>query len=117
NPVNKPLNDFVRLLPNGSPDPTFDTGTGFEVVFPGSVAAINIQPDQKILIGGNFQLVNDVPRTKIARLNANSTLDPTFQISTGGTGNYFSQIWSFSSIRTQSDGKILVSGGFDYFVS
>ncbi len=117
---NPPLgyrNDFVRLLPNGKPDPTFITGTGFQNYFPGYVQGINIQPDGKILIGGNFNLVNDVPRRGIARLNADSTLDPTFQISTGGTANYFSQIGRFSIIRTQSDGKILVSGDFRYIVN
>jgi uncharacterized delta-60 repeat protein len=110
-------NDFVRLLPNGSPDPAFNTGIGFQNYFPGFVGTINVQPDQKILIGGGFHFVNEVPRRGIARLNADSTLDPTFQISTGGTANYFSQIWSFSNIRTQSDGKIVVSGDFSYIVN
>lgn len=117
-PVNMFRNDFVRLFPNGSPDLTFNIGgDGFQTGFPGFVGAINVQPDGKILIGGRFELVNDVPRSNIARLNANSTLDPTFQISTGGTANYFSEIWSFSNIRTQSDGKIVVSGSFSYFVN
>jgi uncharacterized delta-60 repeat protein len=110
-------NDFVRLLPSGSPDPNFNTGIGFQNYHPGFVGTINVQPDQKILIGGGFHFVNDLPRSYIARLNTDSTLDPSFQISTGGTANYFSQIWSISNIRTQSDGKIVVSGFFDYRVN
>jgi uncharacterized delta-60 repeat protein len=110
-------NDFVRLLPNGSPDPTFNTGIGFQSFAPSSVTAINIQPDGKILIGGNFHLVNDVPRYKIARMNADSTLDTSFQINTSGSGNYFNNITSIHTIRTQSDGKILVSGGFTFVVN
>src|SRR5207248_3253889 len=103
--VNTMRYDFVRLSPNGSPDPTFNTGVGFQTIVPGSVWAINVQPDGKILIGGDFNLVNEVPRLGIARLNSNSTLDTTFQINTNGTGNSFSQVVYFSNIRTQSDGK------------
>ena len=110
-------NDFLRLLPNGSPDPTFNTGMGFQSFYPGLVFTINVQADSKILIGGNFDFVNDVPQPNITRLNADSTLDTSFQISTGGTANYFSRISEFTNIRTQSDGKIVATGDFAYVVN
>ena len=110
-------NDFVRLLPNGSPDPNYLTGIGFQNYFPGGVSAITVQPDQKILIGGNFNHVNDVPRRAIARLNWNSTLDESFQINTSGTGNYFLHVRYFSNIIVQSDGKIVATGDFEYWVN
>jgi len=109
-------NDFVRLFPDGSLDPTFDTGEGFQTFAPSSVHAINVQPDGKILIGGEFTFVNGVPRYRIARVNPDSTIDPTFNINSGGAG-YFTYIGSFSNIRTQSDGKIIATGAFSYFVN
>jgi len=43
-------------------------------------------PDGKILIGGDFTLVNGVSVKGIARLNANGTLDTTFNVGEGLTG-------------------------------
>jgi uncharacterized delta-60 repeat protein len=110
-------NDFVRLLPNGSPDPAFNTGIGFQTFNPSRVNAINVQPDGKILIGGEFGFVNDVPRSKIARINPDSTLDTSFQINTSVTGNYFTTISSFHYISALNDGKIIVKGSFTYRVN
>ncbi len=59
----------------GSLDPTFDVGTG---VAQHSVNAIAVQPDGKIIIGGDFLVYNGVSRIRLARLNANGSLDPTF---------------------------------------
>ena len=42
---------------------------------PGEVNAIAVQSDDKIIIGGNFEMVNGVPRNNIARLNADGSLD------------------------------------------
>src|SRR5437867_1412218 len=41
------------------------------------MAAIAIQPDGKVIIGGSFQAVNNVPRRNIARLNSNGSVDLT----------------------------------------
>ena len=43
-----------------------------------SVFAIKIQADGKILIGGFFTNVGGQPRSRIARLNPDGTLDTTF---------------------------------------
>src|SRR5688500_14543506 len=45
-----------------------------------SVHAFALQPDGKILIGGTFRTVNGVHRMGIARLNADGSLDPTFDL-------------------------------------
>ena len=42
----------------------------------GSVSAIVRQPDGGIVVGGHFTLVNGVPRSNLARFNADGTLDP-----------------------------------------
>ena len=44
----------------------------------GAVYAIAVQPDGKIVIGGDFSRVNGVKRNNIARLNADRTLDTTW---------------------------------------
>ena len=74
----------ARVRPNGTLDPTY--GTGGIVTLPiGSTAvgyAINIQPDGKVVLGGNGNAKDGTPIGAIARLNTNGTLDPTF--GTGG---------------------------------
>ena len=44
----------------------------------GAVRVVVVQPDGKILIGGNFSAVLGVARNNIARLNMDSTLDTAF---------------------------------------
>jgi uncharacterized delta-60 repeat protein len=62
-----PALGLVRLNADGTFDPTFQAGTGFELA--GYVQAITLQADGKVLIGGGFITVNGVPRIGIARLN------------------------------------------------
>jgi uncharacterized delta-60 repeat protein len=117
-PSPNPINHFIRLTPAGTPDPAFNAGgIGFQVITPGNVRAIETQPDGKILLGGKFDAVNDILRAKIARLNADSTLDTSFQTNTSGSGNRFSRLAEFYHIRAQNDGKIVVSGDFDYVLN
>ena len=107
-------NYFSRLYPNGTLDTTFNAGgIGFQSTNPGSIRTIAVQTDGKILIGGKFDMVNDSVQFKIARLNADSSLDTTFQFSTYGA-NIFTQIIDIFNIKVQPDGKILVSGSFTY---
>ncbi len=110
-----PLNNFVRLKPDGTPDPAFNPGgIGFQTILPGSIRAIEPQPDGKIYLGGKFDLINNIACPKIARLNADSSVDPSFQINTSGSGNRFSLITDVYHIRALANGKIVVSGWFDY---
>jgi hypothetical protein len=49
-----------------------------------SVYSLAMQPDGKVLIGGDFdQLYGASPRNRIARLNVDGTLDATFDPGTG----------------------------------
>ncbi|MGQ9897189.1 MAG: delta-60 repeat domain-containing protein, partial [Acidobacteriota bacterium] len=57
----------------------------------GRVNAIVIQPDGKVLIGGEFKCYNEVPRGGIARLTSTGSLDQTFgdsSFSLPGVGDY-----------------------------
>ena len=54
------------------------------------VFAVTVQPDGKVLVGGQFTAVNGTSRNNIARLNANGSLDSSFNpgtgINAGGSG-------------------------------
>jgi uncharacterized delta-60 repeat protein len=99
------MNYIGRLLPSGEVDSTFNTGTGPA----GSVYAMSIQNDDKIIIGGNFTKFNNVPAKYLARISPNGNLDTTFNIGTG-----FST-YAVYAIAIQADGKILVGGSFNSF--
>ncbi len=112
------INNFVRLTPGGVVDPTFNSGgNGFQTMLPGVIQAIETYSDGKILLGGKFDLINETARYRIARLNADSTVDASFQVNTSGTGNYFSIIRDIYLIRAQADGKIVLTGFFDYVLN
>jgi uncharacterized delta-60 repeat protein len=113
----EPLNYFIRLLPSGNVDTNFNSGgSGFRYVVPGKIRAIQSLPNQKILIGGEFDTVNGIQRPRIALLNADGTIDPTFSVRVGSSGDNFSSISSIYNIIRQSDGKFIVSGDFTYTV-
>lgn len=69
--------------------------------------AVAIQPDQKILIGGNFTTVNGESSPLIVRLNADGTRDQTFNSPLGAIAND-----EVVFIKLQPDGKMLVGGIF-----
>ena len=62
---------LVRLNSNGSIDTSFNIGTGFD----NTVWTIDIQPDGKILVGGDFSTYNGTSRNRIVRLNSNGSID------------------------------------------
>ena len=103
-------NRVLRLNADGSLDNTFNpSGTGAD----GAVAALAVQADGKVLVGGFFTSYNGNAAAPdvLLRLNADGTLDTTFNSS--GTG--ISSTTSVTALVVQADGKILVGGTFtDY---
>jgi uncharacterized delta-60 repeat protein len=95
-------NRITRLYRDGTRDTGFNIGTGF--IF--TVYAIAIQTDGKILVGGSFSSYNGTTQNFITRLNSDGTRDTGFNIGTGFSGDFV------NSIAIQTDGKILVGGGF-----
>ena len=95
-----------RLKSNGSVDVTFNapTGTPYSFFLP-NVKTLKLQSDGKILIGGQFSSINGVNRGKIARLNADGTLDATFNPPFGANNDV-------NDLALQSDGKIVIGGEF-----
>jgi uncharacterized delta-60 repeat protein len=103
-------NRIARLNADGSLDTSFlSSGSGAD----STVYSIAVQDDGKILIGGFFTSYNGVSRYKIARLNADGSLDTSFlDIGTGITGSSFSGSTYLLAIAVQDDGKILIGGDF-----
>ncbi|MGB7209328.1 MAG: hypothetical protein WBD27_11755 [Pyrinomonadaceae bacterium] len=71
------------------------------------VRAIAVQPDGKTLIAGNFRTVTPDSRSDLIRLNADDTVDTTFNVTLGGAGGT-----DVTDIALQSDGRIVIGGGF-----
>jgi hypothetical protein len=64
-----------------------------------------VQTDDKILIGGDFTIVDGEHEDNIARLNSDGSLDRSFACRVGS--------WTYDlSFSLQSDGKIVLTGGF-----
>jgi uncharacterized delta-60 repeat protein len=107
---------FVSLAPNGGPtvtrnhiarveiDGRLDRTLTADLNFASSVYATALQPDGKILLGGQFSTVFGVPRNNIARLNTDGTVDMAFNPNANNP---------VVSIVVQADGKILVGGSFN----
>ena len=93
------------MNPDGTRDTAFTTNTGTGAS--GTVNAVVIQTDGKILVGGDFTTWNGVTVNRIVRLNPDGTRDTAFTTNTG-TGASGTVEW----IAIQPDGKILVVGDF-----
>ncbi len=104
-------NRIARLNADGSLDTTFNPGTGADNL----VYDIAVQPDGKILLGGNFTRINSLNRYVIARLNSDGSVDSSFVSPITPPIPIFpispSQVSSIVfSISLQTDGKIVIGG-------
>ncbi len=105
------INRIARLNSDGTLDGSFTVGNGASTVGtgPGSVVrTIAIQPDGKIIIGGQFNSFDGITINCIARLNADGTLDESFTVGTGANGEVL-------STALQPDGKIIIGGEFNSY--
>ena len=102
-------NNIVRLNTDGTKDYSFQIGTGFGILnfqgFNPTVYSLQVQPDDKIVVGGNFTTYSGSSNNYIIRLNSNGTKDTAFNIGSGFNNNVF-------RVSLQSDSKILVAGQF-----
>jgi len=110
----------LRLNPDGSPDPNFiPVLSGKEhsalcIAWPGgfpvfsvwdSIAALGLQDDGKIVVGGSFSILNGMPNGNIARLNPDGTLEGNFDAGTGADGQVY-------PIALEKNGNVLLTGCF-----
>lgn len=96
-------NYVARFLPDGSFDASFNPGLNAQV------NALAAQADGKVIVGGSFTRAQPagVPaalvRNRLARLNADGSVDATLQLSSGGR---------VLAAATQADGKVVIVGSF-----
>ncbi|MCB2409313.1 T9SS type A sorting domain-containing protein [Hymenobacter lucidus] len=101
---------LLRLTATGTVDsgftpPAFASGSIGNLYFDNNIV---LQPDGKILVSGFFSLSAGGPANGVARLNANGTLDASFQVGAGPNG-------SITGLALQANGTVLVSGYFSAF--
>lgn len=95
--------NLARLNADGSLDGSFNPGSGPDQ----AVEAIAVQPDGKIVVGGDFRTFNGSTAVNLMRLNANGSLDSTFIPNiTSASGSFV------HCLLLQPDGKILAAGSF-----
>ncbi|MGH2665152.1 hypothetical protein [Flavobacterium sp.] len=92
---------ITRSFSNGNIDMSFNAGSGTD----SSISTTKVLPDDKILIAGYFRLFNGVVRNRIAKLNADGSLDTSFNSNSLINGSIF-------TFQVQSDGKIIINGNF-----
>ncbi len=97
-------NRIIRLNNDGSRDNSFNIGTGFNAV----VHNISIQSDGKVIVGGGFSTYQGLSANRIIRLNSDGSIDNSFDTGTGFNGSVYSK-------SIQSDGKVIVGGGFSTY--
>ncbi len=93
----------------GANDPSFNVYDNGVNVGGGAsnIRCMDVQSDGKIIIAGNFTSYNNTPVNYICRLNANGSLDPTFNA--GGIGHVsLTPNVEIANIICQPDGKILL---------
>lgn len=101
------IGQLARLNASGSPDLGFNPGPiiGNNTGSYPDLSSVAVQSDGKVLIGGSFTNVSGTSRNRIARLNADGSLDSSFNPGTGANG-------AVRSIALQSDGNVLLGGEF-----
>jgi uncharacterized delta-60 repeat protein/uncharacterized repeat protein (TIGR01451 family) len=98
------LGGIVRLNIDGSLDTSFDPGTGANLL----IYTAYIQSNGKIVVVGSFTEFNGVAKNYIVQLNADGSLDTSFDSGIGVND-------IIHTTAVQSDGKIIIGGRFTEF--
>lgn len=96
----------TRLHSNGTLDTGFNPSVQSSGVPPPGVAVLLTQSDGKIVVGGEFQLVNGQSRPNLVRLTSSGNVDTTFDLGSGPDG-------PVQDMVTLGDGSLLVGGYFN----
>jgi hypothetical protein len=86
-------------------DQRYLNGPGAVSTISAKVNAIAVSREGGILIGGEFNQFDGIPRTRVARLLANGAVDPTFDPQEGPNGIVY-------AMAEPSDGRIVIGGAF-----
>lgn len=98
--------NLARLQANGGLDGTFNPGAQGGYYVP--VKSLIVQPDGRILVGGEFSTLAGQPRALLGRLNGDGTIESGFNLGARCTDGSVPSV----SLASQPDGKILLGGSF-----
>lgn len=101
-------NKLARLNEDGSLDPSFSTGAGPD----DRVFSVAVLQNGKYLIGGQFNHVDGKENRKVALLNQDGSPDNSFSTGTGPLAGSDGIVFKAAPLK---NGKLLVTGSFDYF--
>lgn len=65
---------LAKLDRNGDPDDEFNS-----IFTDGKIANLQVQADGKMLISGDFSVINGTPTSNLVRLNPDGSIDPSFR--------------------------------------
>ncbi len=91
----------LRAQSAGNVDTAFDPGVGPS----NPIYSLAVQSDGKIIIGGNFLYLGTYTVNGFARLNADGSVDFSFNPVNGANGRVL-------AVALQADGKVLIGGEF-----
>ena len=99
----RPRAGLARLYPDGRLDEAFDPSP-WETQYSPAIYAIAAQPNGGIIVSGSFSRIAGGDRNGLARLNADGTLDTSFNTNPSRYPE---------AIVLQPDGRILIAGEFN----
>ncbi|MBZ4188303.1 DUF5008 domain-containing protein [Niabella beijingensis] len=107
-----PANQLVRMDTEGNLDSSYSYNKTTRQALPGANGSINdafLQPDGKLIVVGDFTTLRGKPANRIARLNADGTLDAGFKTGAGADDVIYSIRYNAVSK------KIILTGNFSRF--
>lgn len=105
--------NIIQFLPDGSVDPGFTTGTGAYGGYHTRLEKVTVASDGGAFIVGDFTYYNEVFRSRMARLNADGSLDTAFDPGVGPSeGPVIAGPIPITCAALQPDGKLLIGGWF-----
>jgi uncharacterized delta-60 repeat protein len=113
--LGSPSNAVLNIIDTGSVDETPGQGdiTYDSLGLNNTAYAMVLQPNNQLLVGGDFTMAGGVPRQRIARLNSDGSVDAGFSLPSSAYGAND----SVRALALQADGRILVGGFFTNFNS
>jgi uncharacterized delta-60 repeat protein len=88
----------------GDLDPAFNPGTSTS----SALRAAAVDPQDRVIVAGDFTTFNGSPAVRVARLLADGSLDPEFTTGSGAND-------TVTAIEILGDGRILLGGKFTQF--
>ncbi len=92
-------NELIRE-PAGTVDTTFISEGTDDFIY-----SMLLQPDNDILVAGDFKFINSIVRNRLARLNADGAIDSEFNPGQGASG-------SVRALTRDESGRLLIGGLF-----